>query len=199
MKDIELEQVFNDFVDLINKIENPILNKIANELLVEHKEEIMNRAASPDRYENGKYVMGGHHFFKGGLLCHLYGAAKMALKLVENYETPVNMDVLLFGAAFHDLGKIYTYEKWDDNRDLKNPTTDYAKMVQHSYMGMDILSKKFDEYNELDLEIKLQILHIIASHMDDYEGGMVKPATIEAKIVRYAERSDCVLNNTKSN
>lgn len=199
MKEMDLEQTFKDFVALINKIENSILNKIANELLVEYKEEIMNRAASPDRYENGKYVVGGHHFFKGGLLCHLYGAAKMALKMTEDYDVPIDIDILLFGAAFHDIGKIYTYEKWDDNRDLKNPSTIYAKMVQHSYMGMDILSKKFDKYNELDSEIKLQILHIIASHMDDYEGGIVKPSTLEAKIVRYAERADCALTNSKIN
>ncbi len=195
MNELKLEQMFQELLDLIKQIKDPILKEIAQELLLEHKNEIMNRAGSPDRYENNEYIIGNHHFFKGGLLCHLYGATKMALRMISEVKDQINLDLVLFGSSLHDLGKIYTYHEWKEERELKCPVTEHAKMLQHSYLGMELISKKFDQYHQFDPELREQALHIIASHMDEYEGGLVKPITVEARIVRFAERTDCMLSH----
>lgn len=140
-------------------------------------------------------MKGNHHFYRGGLLVHLHGSTKMATNMVKEVKNFVDLDLIIFGASLHDIGKIYTYHEWKEERELKSPITEHAKMLQHSYLGMELISKKFEQYEKLDPSIKEQALHILASHMDISEGGLIKPTTVEAKIIRYAERADCMLSN----
>lgn len=81
---------------------------------------------------------------------------------------------------------------------MKNPSTIYARKVQHSYLGMRIVSEYLDE--NINEEMKLDILHIIASHMSINDrsttnGALVTPITIEAKIVNEADHIGCLLSN----
>lgn len=160
----------------------------------------MNRAGSPDRIENEIYYPGDHHFFKGGLLCHLLEVTEYAIKIAETSCKKVNMDIIICGAFLHDIGKIMTYEQWDDKRKLKNPSTIYASKVQHSYLGIKIVSEYLEK--NIDEEIKIDIYHIIASHMSKSDkiltnGALVQPNTIEAKIVSEADRLSYMLCNYK--
>ena len=94
----------------------------------------------------------------------------MATRIIEDIKNMIDCDLVIFGSALHNIGKIYTYQKWDDSNKLKNPSTIHAKMLQHSYLAMDMISKKFDKYDNLDSEVKEKALHIIASRMNNYEG-----------------------------
>lgn len=75
--DDELETKFQELVELINKIENESLRNGVHKIFIDKKEDILKRSGSPDCFEDGKYVKGGHHFFKGGLLCHLLVLLKL--------------------------------------------------------------------------------------------------------------------------
>lgn len=190
----ELNQKFEELLDYIDKIKNQDLRDIAKKILIENKNKIVNRAASPDRIEKDLYISGNHHFYRGGLLCHLLGVTKLAIKISEEYDDIVDMDSLIFGAAFHDIGKIYTYEEWDETGKLKNPSNKHSKMLQHTYLGMTMISKYFDEKASFDSDYKESILHIIASHMTGAPGALVSPTTIEATIVSEADHLDCMLS-----
>lgn len=56
------------------------------------------------------------------------------------------MDLIISGALLHDIGKTITYDAWDDTKELKNPTNDYARKFQHSYLGMQIVSEYLKRY-----------------------------------------------------
>lgn len=195
----ELECKFQELVELISKIENESLRNVVHKIFIDKKEDIINRSGSCDRFEEGKYVKGGHHFFKGGLLCHLLGAAKIAYAVASLYENRVNMDLIISGALLHDIGKIITRDAWDDTKELKSPTNDFARKFEHSYLGMQIVSEYLKD-TKVEQEIKDELLHILASHMSGSnktttDGALVPPRTIEANIVSRSEHMECMLSN----
>lgn len=191
MKENEVQKLYKELLEQIDKIKNSRLKEATKRILIEKKEDIISRAASPDRFENETYVKGNHQFFKGGLLVHLLETTKYAIAIASVKKDEVNMDVIISGAALHDIGKVLTYEKWDEKRNLKNPASSLAKKFQHTYLGMTIVSKYFEE-EKVDEEIKNNILHIIASHMTTSNkpelGALVSPDTIEAKIVSFSDK-----------
>lgn len=193
-----LEEKFNQLLDYVNTINNKELRESIEKILFDKKYDLMNRAGSPDRIENGIYYPGDHHFFKGGLLCHLLEVTRYAVKISEASCKVINKDLIISGACMHDIGKIITYEEWNNNKELKNPSTIYADKVQHSHLGIQIVSEYLDD--DIDEKIKLEIYHIIASHMSKdnltlKNGALVHPNTIEAKIVCEADRLSWLLSN----
>lgn len=193
-----LEEKFAKLIEYVNDVTNKELRDSVKKLLIDKKEDLMNRAASPDRIENGIYYQGNHHFFRGGLLCHLLETTEYAVNIAKTSGKKINMDLIICGACLHDIGKIITYQEWNNEGQTKNPSTIYARKVQHSYLGMKFVSEYLSE--NINEEIKLDILHIIASHMSKNEksttnGALVIPTTIEAKIVSEADLIDCLLCN----
>ncbi len=187
-------------LEFINKVENESLKNVVRKIFLDKKEEILNRSGSPDKFLDGKYIEGGHHFFKGGLLCHLLGSAQIAYAVAKTCKKNLNMDLIICGALLHDIGKTMTYDAWDDTRSLKNPTNDYARKFQHSYLGMQIVSSYLNESKDIPKEIVEELLHIIASHMSESnqtttDGALVPPKTIEANIVSRSEHMECMLSN----
>ena len=73
MKNEELEKVYKECIEYANKIKNPVLREVSNRIYNDYKEAIMNKPATP----------GSHHFYKGGLLYHLYSVTKNAIKTIE--------------------------------------------------------------------------------------------------------------------
>lgn len=194
---MNLEEKFEKLMEYVEDITDNKLRELVKKLLIDKKQDLMNRAGSPDRIENGIYYKGNHHFFKGGLLCHLLETTEYAVNIAKTSNKETNMDVLICGACLHDIGKIITYQEWNDENQVKNPSTIYASKVQHSYLGMKIVSEYLNK--KIKEEIELDILHIIASHMSRNGsttcGALVIPVTIEAKIVSEADNIDCLLCN----
>ena len=94
MKNEELERIYKECIEYANKIKNPILREVANRIYNDYKEAIMNKPATP----------GSHHFYKGGLLYHLYSVTKNAIKICELYPNlSVDTDLIIFGALVHDI------------------------------------------------------------------------------------------------
>lgn len=62
MKEINLEKIYNECINYSNEIKNPILKEVAQKAFADYKEKLLNKPATP----------GSHHFYKGGLLYHIY-------------------------------------------------------------------------------------------------------------------------------
>lgn len=195
---IDLEEKYKELMTYVKRIDNLKLKTSVENLLNDKKESLINRAGSPDRIENDIYYKGDHHFFKGGLLCHLLEVTEYAVAIAESSNKKIDMDLLISGACLHDIGKIITYQEWNDNNKLKNPSTIYANKLQHSHLGIQIVSEYLDK--SIEENIKLEIFHIIASHMSKNlntltNGALVQPNTIEAKIICEADRLSWMLCN----
>lgn len=178
---INLKNVYQNCLDFCEKIKNPVLKDVAKRVYHDYKTELFNKPATTS-----------HHFFKGGLLFHLYCVARNAIAICALYPNlQVDMDLIIFGALTHDIGKTQEYKDFDDIIDGNADFENGAKLLGHSYKGAHIIENYLDEY-EIDRQFKNQVLHMIGSHMKEYSewGVLVLPKMLEVVIINYADHMD---------
>jgi len=92
----------------------------------------------------------------------------------------LNFDLLLFGAIFHDLGKIWELE-WT-NKGIRY--TDKGRLVGHLVMSAELVEKKASQIFGFPEELVTVLKHIILSHHGKLEYGSPKvPMLLEAYVV----------------
>ena len=129
-----------------------------------------------------------HHNYMGGTLVHCLGVATKA-KAIASTMPGAWMDLVVVGAMFHDIGKLFTY----DLDGLVVDITEDGQLLDHVFIGAEFVGNVAEEYlrNEWD-EYKLQMLrHVILSHHGKKEyGAPVTPKCLEAHIVAHADSLD---------
>jgi putative nucleotidyltransferase with HDIG domain len=184
----EKEEKFSTLVKFANKIENYSLRNVCINILKDYKEELSCRGAGHNGIENIKYNK-THQCFDGGLLDHLVNVTKIAYDIALNYKEDVDLDLVLFGAILHDLGKIKIFDKFDKTKDICSNLNYSYLLVDHIYIGEKIVEEYLDK-EKISEKLKYQALHIIATHMDTLDKHMA-----EAYIVSYADEIDAYIEN----
>ena len=93
----EIDKLWQDFKDLADKLVNPFLKSLLRKF-IEDEEFQTTFCETP----GGKMW---HHGYRGGLLEHTIGVAKICEKLCPLYKE-IDQDTLLAAALLHDIGKI---------------------------------------------------------------------------------------------
>lgn len=184
MNNKELEKYYQNCLNFCEKIKNPILKEVAKRVYSDYKTPLFSKPATTS-----------HHFFKGGLLYHSYCVTRNAIALCELYPNlKVDMDLIIFGALTHDIGKTQELKDFDDISDGEACFENGAKLLGHSYKGTHIIENYLDEY-KLDRQFKNQVLHMIGSHMNEYSewGVLVLPKMLEVVIINFADHIDADL------
>lgn len=184
----EKEKKFQEIIIYAEKIKNLSLKKVCINILHDYKEELFCRSAGHDGIENIKYNR-THQCFDGGLVDHLLNVTKHAYNIGFIYKDKVDMDLIIFGAILHDIGKIKIFDKWNENNDIKANLNYSYLLVDHVYLGETLVEKYLDKENITE-KLKYQCLHIIATHMDTMKKHMA-----EAYIVSYADSIDADIEN----
>lgn len=124
-----------------------------------------------------------HHNRLGGLLEHTLGLCRLCNLLVDRYPE-VDRDLLLCGAALHDIGKIqeYAYRTYIDY-------TDRGRLVGHITLGAQWVYEKAREIDGFPDDLLDRLVHLVISHQGDY-GTPVKPMTREAFLLHFADEID---------
>jgi len=128
---------------------------------------------------------GMHHARIGGLLEHSVGCLRIARALAEAY--PVDRDLLLFGAIFHDVGKV---------RELSWNTGSFAYTTEGRLLGHVVLGERLVASHVAALpgfpeELVLRISHVLLSHQGEIEyGSPERPKTLEALLVHLIDNLD---------
>jgi 3'-5' exoribonuclease len=126
-----------------------------------------------------------HHAWIGGLLEHTLSICNIMLFVSTHYEG-VNLDLLLVGAIFHDIGKI-----WELSYDNSISYTNVGKLVGHLVMGSELIENKARNIKGFPEELKILCKHLVLSHHGKLEYGSPKlPMTLEALIVSYIDDFD---------
>ena len=126
-----------------------------------------------------------HHARIGGLLEHSVSCLRIARDLVEIY--PVDRDLLLFGAIFHDVGKV---------RELSWNTGSFAYTTEGRLLGHVVLGERLVASHVMALpgfpeELALRISHVLLSHQGEIEyGSPERPKTLEALLVHLVDNLD---------
>ena len=173
---IKSEVMYDYIVTRLTECSTP-LKEIALTLYRKNRENLLSWSAA-------KTV---HHAEYGGLLYHTYRMVQACLAMSEIY-TSLNADLLVVGAALHDIGK------------LKELTTelgaaDYTNngvLLGHTILGILMVQAEYQANpSAYDPEEYRLLMHMIASHHGKNEyGAPVTPSTPEAVCLHLIDMLD---------
>lgn len=134
-----------------------------------------------------------HHAYVGGLLEHVVSICGIMKLLHAHYQlqqVELNLDFLLFGAIFHDIGKI-----WELDVEGGITYTDHGKLIGHMVMAVELVERKASRILGFPEELKVLLKHIILSHHGKLEYGSPKtPLFLEAFLVAAIDDLDSKIN-----
>jgi len=142
-----------------------------------------------------------HHNYMGGLIEHTLEVWHAAEKLGELYDSHVNRDLLLCGAALHDVGKIKSYRLVSG----VSQHTDVGELLNHIFVSASMVSNLWDRLMTADVvgqeaeratRDKELLLHIILSHHGKREwGSPVVPQTPEALLIHICDQASATMRS----
>ena len=196
MSNEELQECYKNCIEYSNKIKNPILRECCQEIYNDYKEKLLNKPATPGR----------HHYFKGGLLYHIYCVTRNSYNIVKMYSNlNIDLDLVIFGALLHDIGKTNEYNDFLDKENYIARKGNGAELLGHSYESTHIVDNYLNKY-DIEEEFKNQVLHMIGNHMKEFreEGIFVETKMLEVIIIsiadniyNYLEPASRVIDNVK--
>lgn len=134
----------------------------------------------------------GHHAKVGGLLMHVVEVGAIARAAAKTMRA--NVDLVTVGALLHDIGKVETYAS--SAAGFEN--TRGGHLLQHMVLGSLMLDRRLrsllphtlSETQELELHHFIQSHHGIPEH-----GAAVRPMTLEAELLHWADQASANGNN----
>ena len=128
---------------------------------------------------------GMHHARVGGLLEHSVSCLRIARALADIY--PVDRDLLLFGAIFHDVGKVLELS-WGGGGFAY---TTEGRLLGHVVLGERLVSSYVAALPGFPEQLALSISHVLLSHQGEIEyGSPERPKTLEALLVHLIDNLD---------
>jgi len=122
------EQIFNNIVAYVNKIQDKKLAEFVSSLLFEHEKEFKTTPAAK--------MM--HHNYIGGLLEHTYECLDFADTVMTKCNNKLNPDEVYAACILHDFGKIFEYVV-DKETGLIEYNEDFRKDWRtHSQWGFSV-------------------------------------------------------------
>lgn len=182
MSNEEIQECYKNCIEYSKKIKNPILRECCQEIYNDYKEKLLNKPATPGR----------HHYFKGGLLYHIYSVTRNSYNIAKMYPNlNIDIDLVLFGALLHDIGKTNEYNDFLEEENYIARKGNGAELLGHSYEGVHIVDNYLSKY-DIEVEFKNQVLHMIGNHMKEFreEGIFVKTKMLEVIIISFADNID---------
>lgn len=177
-------EMFAELMNLIeSRIENAGLKKLVVDIMEQNREQLLLWPAAKRN----------HHAFVSGYLEHVLNVTRTCCHLADKYaelynelDPPLNKDVVVAGAALHDIGKLRELETGPGGADY----TPAGNLIGHVLQGRDIVREMAAGRN-IDPDIMLRLEHVIVSHQRLPEWGSPKPPmTPEALIIHHADDLD---------
>ncbi len=183
----EPSELFAELLNLVeSRIENVKLRTLVIDIYEQFREQLLLLPAAKWH----------HHAFVSGYLEHVLNVTRTACHLADKYaelyndlDPPLNKDVIVAGAALHDIGKVRELTAGPAGADY----TPAGTLIGHILQGRDIV-REAAAGRTLDAETLLRLEHVIVAHQRLPEWGAPKPPmTPEALIVHYADDLDAKL------
>ena len=126
-----------------------------------------------------------HHARVGGLMEHSVQCLRIARFLAEVY--PVDRDLLVFGAIFHDVGKIEELS-WGHGGFAY---TTKGRLQGHVVLGDRLVASYVALLPDFPEELALRVSHVLISHQGEQDyGSPEQPKTLEALLVHLIDNLD---------
>jgi 3'-5' exoribonuclease len=134
----------------------------------------------------------GQHAQVGGLLLHVTEVGAIARAAAKAMRADV--DLVTAGALLHDIGKVEAYSIGAGGFDY----TQAGHLLQHVVLGSLMLDRRLNTLppGSLTETQALELQHFIQSHHGIPEhGAAVRPMTIEAELLHWADQASANGNN----
>ncbi len=145
-----------------------------------------------ERFAKSPGAPRGHHAQIGGLLLHSCEVATIARAAVGTMQGNVNL--VTAGALLHDIGKVEAYATALGGFE----NTLAGSLVGHIVLGSLMLEERLRTLPDgaISEGQRLELHHFIQSHhgIPEY-GAAVRPMTLEAEILHYADQSSAKGND----
>lgn len=175
------KEMFQELTQILEQIKNPYIKQLVFNTLNDPNIQPLVLACPA-----AKTI---HHAYIGGLLEHTLSICHVMKFMASHYKS-LDLDLLLFGAVFHDIGKI-----WELSFDTSLGYTDVGRLVGHIPLGSELVEKKSSEIPNFPYDLKNKCKHIILSHHGRLEFGSPKrPKFLEALVVSQIDEIDSRIN-----
>lgn len=171
----------SELLEIIASLKNEFIKKLLHNTLTETKmlETLLKAPAA-------KTI---HHAYRGGLIEHIHSIVGIMESLAKHY-TFLDRDLLVFGAIYHDIGKIYELDLTEGIH-----YTQSGRLVGHMVLACEMVEKMAAEIPEFPQDIRDVLKHIILSHHGKLEYGSPKlPMIPEAIVVSMVDDMDSKMN-----
>jgi len=142
-----------------------------------------------------------HHNYMGGLIEHTLEVWQLCEKLHSQYDEHLDRELLLCGAALHDVGKVKSYTLLSG----VSQHTDVGMLLNHIFISASMVSNLWDRVvsphvpegeRELAAREKELLLHIVLSHHGKREwGSPVLPQTPEALLIHLCDQLSATMRS----
>jgi 3'-5' exoribonuclease len=174
--------MFDDLMGISKEIKNPFLRDLILNTL--------NDTEIQPLFKKCPAAKSVHHAYIGGLLEHTLSICNVMKLISQNYKE-LDLDLLIFGAIFHDIGKV-----WELSFDTYIGYTDVGRLVGHIPLGSELVDRKTKEIPNFPVELKHVCKHLILSHHGKLEFGSPKrPKFLEAMVVGMIDELDSRINS----
>ena len=171
------EAMFHRLEEVVSSVKNSYLRRLL--------EQIFSDSEIVRKFKLAPAAKGLHHVYLGGLLEHTLSVIDLCQMVCQHYQD-LNRDLLIAGAVLHDLGKI---DELSYSRSFNY--TDQGRLLGHILMECQTVEKEIDKIEGFPAELRLQLLHLLASHHGTYEfGSPRRPKTLEALVLHYLDDMD---------
>lgn len=131
-----------------------------------------------------------HHNYIGGLIEHVVELIGLVRDVAKHFMS-VDMDLLIAGAFFHDIGKV---RELSVRKSIEYTTE--GKLLGHISLGYEMIAEKMKSIPGFPDELIMLLKHIMLSHHGEYEFGSPKrPKIQEAIIINYLDDLSAKINN----
>lgn len=125
-----------------------------------------------------------HHACVGGLLEHTLSVARLVSAACDLYPG-LDRDLVITVALLHDLGKINAYDP------VTFELTPEGSLWGHLYMAASHVERAILSLPDFKSELRLRVVHALLAHHGRLEhGSPVRPMTLEAIVLHYADNLD---------
>ncbi|MDV3167876.1 MAG: HD domain-containing protein [Candidatus Phytoplasma stylosanthis] len=181
--DISFEEIDKQINKILDKIKNPILKEITNNLYQKNKKNFLISPAACKM----------HHNFYGGLGQHTYNMLRMSNYYSQIYPF-INKDLLNCGIILHDIAKIKEFDFISKTYKIE------GVLLGHLILGVNIIHEESNRLGYNDKEEVLILKHLLISHHGLLQYGSFKePLITEALLLWHLDDIDSKLNTLQEN
>ena len=169
---VELQKKISAY---INKIQNPVLNKIVVTTLKKYVNDYFEYPAA----------VSIHHNYIHGLAYHVYSMLNLSDTYLKQYQY-LNRDLVYAGIILHDIGKV---KELSGSKGVEY--TKIGNLMGHISIGANIVANVCESLGLAESEEAICLIHMILAHHGELEYGSPKePLMAESALLYYLDYTD---------